>query len=105
MTDIQTQTRERILDSAERLFADHGFEGASIRAIVEDARVNLAAVHYHFKSKEALLEAVLTRRITVVNEARLQRLDDAEATAAPDPPSVEEILRAFIIPTVELAQR
>jgi AcrR family transcriptional regulator len=105
MTDIQTQTRERILDSAERLFADHGFEGASIRAIVEDARVNLAAVHYHFKSKEALLEAVLTRRITVVNEARLQRLDDAEATAAPAPPSVENILRAFIIPTVELAQR
>src|SRR5215468_3830476 len=105
MTDTQTQTTERILDSAERLFADHGFEGASIRAIVEGASVNLAAVHYHFRSKEALLEAVLTRRISVVNEARLERLQQAEDAAAPASPSVEEILRAFIIPTVEFAQR
>jgi AcrR family transcriptional regulator len=107
MTDTQTQnqTRERILDSAERLFADHGFEGASIRAIVEAARVNLAAVHYHFRSKEALLEAVLTRRISVVNEARLHSLEQAEAAAAPHAPSVEQVLRAFIVPTVEFAQR
>jgi AcrR family transcriptional regulator len=99
------QTRDRILDAAERLFADHGFEGASIRAIVEAAKVNLAAVHYHFHSKEALLEAVLTRRISVVNESRLQRLHEAEAEADPHPPSTESVLRAFIVPTVELAQR
>jgi AcrR family transcriptional regulator len=67
--------------------------------------VNLAAVHYHFRSKEALLEAVLTRRISVVNQARIQRLEQAEAEAAPDPPSVEQTLRAFIVPTVELAQK
>jgi AcrR family transcriptional regulator len=105
MNETQTQTTERILDSAERLFADHGFEGASIRAIVDSAKVNLAAVHYHFRSKEALLEAVLTRRISVVNEARLQRLDEVEAEAAPNTPSVEQILRAFIVPTVEFAQK
>jgi len=105
MNETQTQTRERILDSAERLFADHGFEGASIRAIVDSAKVNLAAVHYHFRSKEALLEAVLTRRISVVNDARLQQLDEAEAQAAPNAPSVEQILRAFIVPTVEFAQK
>jgi len=105
MNETQTQTRERILDSAERLFADHGFEGASIRAIVDSAKVNLAAVHYHFRSKEALLEAVLTRRISVVNDARLQRLDEAEAQSAPNAPSVEQILRAFIVPTVEFAQK
>src|SRR5437763_12601817 len=103
MHDVQT--RERILDSAERLFADHGFEGASIRAIVEAAKVNLAAVHYHFRSKETLLEAVLTRRISVVNAARLESLEQAEAAAAPDPPSVDQVLRAFIVPTVEFAQR
>jgi len=101
----EVQTRERILDSAERLFADHGFEGASIRAIVEAAKVNLAAVHYHFRSKETLLEAVLTRRISVVNAARLESLEQAEAAAAPDPPSVDQVLRAFIVPTVEFAQR
>src|SRR5690242_9762181 len=100
-----SQTRDRILDAAERLFADHGFEGASIRAIVDAAKVNLAAVHYHFRSKEALLEAVLTRRISVVNDSRLQRLQEAEVAATPDPPSTEAVLRAFIVPTVELAQR
>jgi AcrR family transcriptional regulator len=105
MNYAPTQTRDRILDAAERLFADDGFEGASIRAIVDAAKVNLAAVHYHFRSKEALLEAVLTRRISVVNESRLQRLHEAEAAAAPQPPSAEAVLRAFIVPTVELAQR
>src|SRR5881296_2786911 len=105
MTDSGTTTRERIMDAAERLFANHGFEGASIRSIVDAANVNLAAIHYHFRSKEALLEAVLTRRISLVNEARLQRLEEAEAAAAPRAPSVESILRAFIVPTVEFAQR
>jgi AcrR family transcriptional regulator len=104
MNDSRPITTERILDSAERLFADHGFEGTSIRDIVDSAKVNLAAIHYHFRSKEALLEAVLTRRISIVNDARLERLEAAEAAAAPGPPSVEEILRAFIVPTVEFAQ-
>jgi AcrR family transcriptional regulator len=105
MNESGSLTTERILDAAERLFADHGFEGTSIRQIVDAAKVNLAAIHYHFRSKEALLEAVLTRRISIVNEARLQRLADAEAAAAPHSPSAEEILRAFVVPTVEFAQR
>jgi AcrR family transcriptional regulator len=105
MNDGRPLTTERILDAAELLFADHGFEGTSIRDIVDAAKVNLAAIHYHFRSKEALLEAVLTRRITIVNRARLERLEAAEAEAAPRPPSVEAILRAFIVPTIEFAQR
>jgi AcrR family transcriptional regulator len=105
MNDTQPMTTDRILDAAERLFADHGFEGTSIRDIVNLAKVNLAAIHYHFRSKEALLEAVLARRISVVNAARLERLAAAEAAAAPRSPSVEEVLRAFIVPTVEFAQR
>jgi AcrR family transcriptional regulator len=105
MNDRRQATTERILDAAERLFAEHGFEGTSIRAIVDSAKVNLAAIHYHFKSKEALLEAVLTRRISIVTDARLEKLEAAEAAAAPRSPSVDEILRAFIAPTVEFAQR
>jgi AcrR family transcriptional regulator len=105
MNDARPLTTERILDAAERLFADHGFEGTSIRDIVDSAKVNLAAIHYHFRSKEALLEAVLTRRISLVNGARIERLEAAEAEATPGPPSVEAILRAFIVPTVEFAQR
>jgi AcrR family transcriptional regulator len=103
--DNRPVTTERILDAAERLFAEHGFEGTSIRDIVDAAKVNLAAVHYHFRSKEALLEAVLTRRISIVNDARLQRLEAAEAAAAPRSPSVQEVLRAFIVPVIEFAQR
>ena len=105
MNDTRLKTRERILDAAEKLFADHGFEGASIRAIVDDAKVNLASIHYHFHSKEALLEAVLTRRISIINEARIEWLEAAEAEAAPKPPSAEAVLRAFIVPTVEFAHR
>jgi AcrR family transcriptional regulator len=100
-----SSTTERILDAAETLFAEHGFAGTSIRAIVDAANVNLAAIHYHFRSKEALLEAVLTRRITVINDARLAKLEDAEVAAAPRSPSVQDILRAFIVPTVEFAQQ
>jgi AcrR family transcriptional regulator len=105
MNESRPLTTERILDAAERLFADHGFEGTSIRDIVDAAKVNLAAIHYHFRSKEALLEAVLTRRISIVNEARLERLVEAEKVAAPRSPSVEQVVRAFILPTVEFAQR
>jgi AcrR family transcriptional regulator len=105
MNGAQANTQSRVLDAAERLFAEQGFEGASIRAIVDAANVNLAAVHYHFKSKEALLEAVLLRRISVVNEARLRSLDEAESAAAPKPASVEAVVRAFVIPTVECAHR
>ena len=105
MNDTRPATTDRILDAAERLFANHGYEGTSIRDIVDEAKVNLAAIHYHFRSKEALLEAVLTRRISIVNDARLQRLIQAEEDSAPRPPSVEQIVRAFIIPVVEFAQR
>ncbi len=105
MTDNRKDTRERILDAAEHSFAARGFDGTSIRSIVEAARVNLAAVHYHFQSKEALLEAVLARRISVVSETRLKRLEPAEAAASPKSPSVEQILRAFIVPTVEFAHK
>lgn len=105
MTQSTSTTRERILDAAERLFADRGFEGTSIRAIISQARVNLAATHYHFGSKEALLEAVLARRISHVNAARLRKLDEVEAAAAPHSPSIEQILTAFIVPTVEFAEQ
>ena len=57
------ETRERILDVAERLFADSGFASTSLRDITAEAGVNLAAVNYHFGSKEALLGAILERRI------------------------------------------
>ena len=57
----QPETRDRILDAAERLFVEHGFEGTSMRMITGAANANLAAVNYHFGSKDALIQAVFRR--------------------------------------------
>ena len=54
-------TRERLLDAAEHLFAHHGIGSTSLRSITAEAETNLASVHYHFGSKEALIEAVFAR--------------------------------------------
>lgn len=69
--------RARILDCAEKLFAEHGFHGTSIRDIAGAADVQLALVGYHFGSKEDLLDSVLGRRATVLHEERMQALEDA----------------------------
>src|SRR5258708_5998108 len=99
-TDVAS-TKSRILDAAERLFADFGFEAASLRSITTEANVNLAAVNYHFQSKEALLDAVVHRRVTPVNARRLQLLEQFETAASPHPVPVEQILQAFLQPLLE----
>ena len=78
-------TKERILDAAEALFLAGGFDATSLRAITTAAGVNLAAVNYHFGSKEELFEAVLTRRLDPMNQARVDLLAQLEAQAAPKP--------------------
>lgn len=96
-------TKQRILDAAEALFAEHGIDGASLREITSRAGVNLASVNYHFKGKDALAEAVFTRRIEPVNAERLRRLDAVLAAASTSRPSVEKILAAFLDPLLEFA--
>src|SRR5262245_62123867 len=95
-------TKQRILDVAEVQFAEHGYAGASLRGIIAAAHVNLAAVHYHFRSKEALLEAVLLRRAGPLNEERLRLLDALEAQAGNGGAPVEGIIEAFIGPPLHL---
>ena len=99
---MATDTKDRILDAAEQLFADLGFSTTSLRDITSEAGVNLASVNYHFGSKEALLTAVLARRIAPINELRLQRLDEVERAAGSMGPAMEDILRAFIAPPFEM---
>jgi len=91
-------TRERILDAAEELFAEQGTAATSLRSLTRLAGVNLAAVHYHFGPKEALLDAVVDRRAGPINRARLLELARLEQTGGDDGPSMEELLRAFILP-------
>lgn len=89
-------TRTQILDAAERLFAEHGFRGASVRAITDLAGANLAAVGYHFGSKAELLAAVVRRVIEPINAAQCAGLDRLLART-PDP-SVTELVEAFAGP-------
>lgn len=96
-------TRERILDTAERLFADQGYSGTSLRTIIAEAQVNLAAVHYYFRSKEALLEAVFLRRAEPANEERLAMLERCEREAGGQAPELEKVIEAFVAPAFHTA--
>ncbi|OEU76599.1 MAG: hypothetical protein BA869_12035 [Desulfuromonadales bacterium C00003107] len=98
----KSTTKQRLLDVAEKLFADSGYHCTSLRKITAEAGVNLASVSYHFGSKEALVEAIFERRLRPLNEERLGRLEAvrADASAAGRKPTAEEALRAFIEPTL-----
>ena len=93
-------TRQRILDSAELLFARHGFAGASLRQVTASAKVNLAAVNYHFGSKENLINEVFRRRLDTLNE---QRLGALEAVQERKSFSLEDVLAAFVQPALMLS--
>src|SRR2546421_4369259 len=98
----QHETRTRILDAAEELFMQHGFEGTSMRLLTSKAGVNLAAVNYHFGSKHALVEAVFRRRLDPMNTARIGELDKLEAEGGAGSP--EAIIPAFITPGLRLME-
>lgn len=93
-------TKERILGAAETLFARHGFAGASLRQVTAAAHVNLAAVNYHFGSKDNLIEEVFRRRLDELNARRVAALTVAMAA---DTPSLDAVLGAFIRPALELS--
>ena len=95
-------TKERLLAAAERIFAERGFEGASLRAVTRAAGTSVSAANYHFGSKRALLRATLRRRVEPVNRLRLERLDALEAAAAGAPLALEALLDAFLRPAFEV---
>lgn len=94
-------TRQKIIQVAEVLFAAHGYAATSIRKIVDSADVNLAAIHYHFGSKEALFLEVLRKRLDKLNKDRHRMLEETKGrfdTAVP----VETIIEAFLIPILKM---
>jgi AcrR family transcriptional regulator len=97
-------TKTRILDAAELLFMEHGFEATSLRSLTSAAGVNLAAVNYHFGSKEELFQAVLTRRLDPMNQERIDLLAKVEREASGRALSCEKILFAMLIPALRLAR-
>lgn len=98
-------TRERILDAAERLFAQRGFHGVSIRDITGAAGVDVALANYHFGSKQGLLEAVFLRRAEDLNSERLARLDALLDRHGRKAPTLEEIIDAFTHPLLDRSAR
>jgi AcrR family transcriptional regulator len=92
----RADTKTRILDAAEKLFGERGFDATSLRDITTEADVNLAAVNYHFQSKESLIEAVIMRGAGPINEKRISMLE-----AAGSNPSIEQLIEAFVGPVLE----
>ncbi len=92
------ETAERLLDTAERLFAEHGFDGVGMRALADVAGVNLGAATYHFGTKEKLYSETFLRRFRPVGAARLELLRGAEAAANGKALSVETIVECLVRP-------
>ena len=100
----QPSTPDRILNAAEKLFAERGIAGVSLRSIISEAGVNIAAIHYHFGSKEELVRAVFHRRLSHVNEQREQSLIDLQDQFGELPIPLEQLLKAFLAPVLELGK-
>jgi AcrR family transcriptional regulator len=90
-------TREIILETAERMFAERGFANVSVRDLTTEAGVNIASINYYFGSKDRLLYEVFRRRVKELTEERMALLQEAEAKGNP---SVRDILYAMIAPSL-----
>ena len=99
-----TDTKQSLLDAAEVLFAERGFAATSMRDIAGRAGANLAAANYHFGGKRGLMEAVLERRVTPLNQTRLKELSTVAAAAGRRRVSLESVLEAFIGPALRMTE-
>ena len=97
-------TKMRILAATEKLFIVHGFDATSLRAITTEAGVNLAAVNYHFGSKEELFALVLTHRLDTLNLERVRLLDALEAKGFDSANNVEQLIATMFMPALQLAR-
>ncbi len=98
-------TKQKILDVTERLIAEQGYAATSMRQIMRESGVNLASIHYHFGSKEALLDQLVMRKAGPVNEKRVALLNHYVVEAGGGAVEIEKILDAFFTPMVETANR
>lgn len=101
----QSESKRRLLDAAELLFAEHGFEAVSVRDITQHAKANVAAINYHFGTRDGLIALIVTRYLTPVNEERLARLDALERKGPGKAVPVEEIINAFVRPLVGIVRK
>jgi AcrR family transcriptional regulator len=100
-----TETRERILDAATRLFTNNGYSGTSVRMITREAEVPVALVNYHFGSKQGLMEAVFARALGDQGENRVKHLEKLEKESKGRPLPVKVLVEAFLTSALRLTQR
>ena len=98
-----SERKARIINSAERLFALHGYDGVTLRALANAAEVDVALISYYFGPKQQLFDTVFARRAEILNQHRLEALEQAQAQAAPQSAAVEKVIEAFLRP-LEVAQ-
>lgn len=96
-------TRETILDAAEEAFARSGYAATTMREIAQQAHVNQALVHHYFGSKDELFKSIFVRRGQELSRERLELLDLLDRRSAP--PTLEEVVRAYMIPAFNMKRR
>ncbi len=99
----ETSAKDRILDAAEKMFAEAGFDGTSLRDIVREAGVNLAMVYYYFESKAGLIATVIERRLGPLRREHLERLQQLAAAASNRALPLRQTLEALLLPPLRLA--
>lgn len=105
VTFPESGSKRKLLDVAEQLFAEKGFEAVSVRDITQLAKANVASVNYHFGSREALLGMVMARYMVPVNEERLARLEGVEKRWVGKVPPLEELIEAMVQPLVSQVKK
>lgn len=101
---MAADTKNKILDTAEFLFAENGIANTSLRMITHNAKVNLASVNYHFGSKDELVAQIFVRRLKPMNETRLQRLHILMRQSGEQTPDLHHVVQAFISPPLEMSR-
>ena len=96
------KTRILLLNTAERLFGQNGVTATSLREVMKVADVNRAMVHYYFKNKDGLLDAILERRLVPINQARLNLLGQYALEAGGQPLGMDDIIKAYVEPFIRL---
>ena len=99
------KTKIRLLKTAEKLFASHGFAGVTMRGVATMAQTNIASANYHFGTKEAMVLEMLESKIEPINYKRKQRLAEAKLNSPNDPLTTSDIFRALILPVGEEVQK
>ncbi len=98
--ELAMPTDRRLVLAAERLFAERGIDGVSLRSVMAAAGANVSSVHYHFGSKEALVETLIRRRSDAVAARRMAMLDGLERSGAI---TARGLAEAFVVPVWEMA--